>query len=40
MLLTNDEMTKVGQMIEAQAGLDTELRQRCGHLVRLRSSLR
>jgi len=35
MLLTNDEMTKVGQMIEAQAGLDEELMQRCGHLVRL-----
>ena len=35
MLLTNDEMTKVRQMIEAQAGLDEELMQRCGHLIRL-----
>jgi len=33
MILTDKEMDRVRNVIEAQAGLDEELMQRCGHLV-------
>lgn len=35
MILTDDEMRQIRQSIEAQAGLDEELIQRCGHLLHM-----
>jgi hypothetical protein len=35
MILTDDEMREVRSCLEAQAGLDEELMQHCGHLIRM-----
>jgi uncharacterized protein (TIGR02391 family) len=35
MILTDDEMRQIGRSIEAQAGLDEGLIQRCGHLIHM-----
>jgi hypothetical protein len=35
MILTDNEMERVRQCLETQAGLDEELLQRCGHLIHL-----
>lgn len=35
MILTDDEIRRIRQAIEAQAGLNTELLRRCRHLIHL-----